>query len=117
MTIRQFPRKTYLQVARPLKFLVDRSEEHTSELQSRFDLVCRPPSPPRHPLSLHDALPISHGGANQPICDVELPLPSTPSMKADAPPDVYLMPPGQWQEKYDDPPIPAKDVSPGCPSP
>src|SRR5699024_11550145 len=25
----------------PQKFLQDRSEEHTSELQSRFDLVCR----------------------------------------------------------------------------
>src|SRR5699024_3407547 len=41
-----------------------RSEEHTSELQSRFDLVCRllpPPAPPAiSPLSLHDALPISH---------------------------------------------------------
>src|SRR5699024_8886484 len=41
---------------------VDRSEEHTSELQSRFDLVCRlllglsPPA--RYALSLHDALPI-----------------------------------------------------------
>src|SRR5437868_7116222 len=32
-----------------------RSEEHTSELQSRFDLVC----PQLYPLSLHDALPIS----------------------------------------------------------
>src|SRR5437868_5428397 len=58
-----------------------RSEEHTSELQSRFDLVCRlllenkqcivcdrafclitcnhAPSPSIYPLSLHDALPIS----------------------------------------------------------
>src|SRR5690606_17705682 len=27
-----------------------RSEEHTSELQSRENLVCRPPSPPRSPL-------------------------------------------------------------------
>src|SRR5437868_2550614 len=37
-----------------------RSEEHTSELQSRFDLVCRPlPSrPASSTLSLHDALPI-----------------------------------------------------------
>src|SRR5438067_12173011 len=26
---------------RPAAFTVDRSEEHTSELQSRFDLVCR----------------------------------------------------------------------------
>src|SRR5206468_1807819 len=32
-----------------------RSEEHTSELQSRSDLVCRP----IRTLSLHDALPIS----------------------------------------------------------
>src|SRR5699024_9460213 len=31
-----------------------RSEEHTSELQSRFDLVC----PSLYSLSLHDALPI-----------------------------------------------------------
>src|SRR5207249_4247965 len=39
-----------------------RSEEHTSELQSRFDLVCRlllaPPTPASPTLSLHDALPI-----------------------------------------------------------
>src|SRR5437868_6428248 len=39
-----------------------RSEEHTSELQSRFELVCRlllSPTPPHlSPLSLHDALPI-----------------------------------------------------------
>src|SRR5699024_35307 len=40
---------------------LDRSEEHTSELQLRFDLLCRL-VPPRHvllSLSLHDALPIS----------------------------------------------------------
>src|SRR5699024_10827366 len=57
----------------------ERSEEHTSELQSRFDLVCRlllekkktdtthhthcsstsPPRPAIYTLSLHDALPIS----------------------------------------------------------
>src|SRR5206468_958811 len=37
-----------------------RSEEHTSELQSRSDLVCRLLPPPElSPLSLHDALPIS----------------------------------------------------------
>src|SRR5206468_3483160 len=40
-----------------------RSEEHTSELQSRSDLVCRlllaPPPSALPPLSLHDALPIS----------------------------------------------------------
>src|SRR5690349_19439476 len=39
-----------------------RSEEHTSELQSRRDLVCRllldPATPDPYPLSLHDALPI-----------------------------------------------------------
>src|SRR5699024_6945197 len=41
-----------------------RSEEHTSELQSRFDLVCRlllenqPAASELYPLSLHDALPI-----------------------------------------------------------
>src|SRR5699024_9084687 len=36
-----------------------RSEEHTSELQSRFDLVCRLlPSTALLPLPLHDALPI-----------------------------------------------------------
>src|SRR5699024_4899930 len=41
----------------------DRSEEHTSELQSRFDLVCRlllDTAPSYiYNLSLHDALPIS----------------------------------------------------------
>src|SRR5699024_11800389 len=31
----------YAHVTAPLRRLVDRSEEHTSELQSRFDLVCR----------------------------------------------------------------------------
>src|SRR5437868_5067208 len=40
-----------------------RSEEHTSELQSRFDLVCRlllePARTVVFTLSLHDALPIS----------------------------------------------------------
>src|SRR5690242_20174353 len=39
-----------------------RSEEHTSELQSHVNLVCRlllaPAPPPTHTLSLHDALPI-----------------------------------------------------------
>src|SRR5699024_1766341 len=39
-----------------------RSEEHTSELQSRFDLVCRLlldlPTSSIYSLSLHDALPI-----------------------------------------------------------
>src|SRR5437868_3207286 len=37
-----------------------RSEEHTSELQSRFDLVCRllPAPTALYTLSLHDALPI-----------------------------------------------------------
>src|SRR5699024_631782 len=38
-----------------------RSEEHTSELQSRFDLVCRLLPPALSSLCLHDALPISHG--------------------------------------------------------
>src|SRR5690349_4936121 len=44
--------------------LLHRSEEHTSELQSRRDLVCRlllendTPPPEIHTLSLHDALPI-----------------------------------------------------------
>src|SRR5699024_7105103 len=40
----------------------DRSEEHTSELQSRFDLVCRllrdTVTTESYTLSLHDALPI-----------------------------------------------------------
>src|SRR5438309_452752 len=40
-----------------------RSEEHTSELQSQFHLVCRllldPATTQIYPLSLHDALPIS----------------------------------------------------------
>src|SRR5699024_10709525 len=36
-----------------------RSEEHTSELQSRFDIVCRLLAPPHtYSLSLHYALPI-----------------------------------------------------------
>src|SRR5690625_327041 len=41
-----------------------RSEEHTSELQSRGQLVCRVLLPPlsSHALSLHDALPISSAG-------------------------------------------------------
>src|SRR5699024_6585367 len=42
-----------------------RSEEHTSELQSRFDLVCRllldPATTVIYTLSLHDALPILQG--------------------------------------------------------
>src|SRR5688500_4092173 len=42
----------------------ERSEEHTSELQSPCNLVCRlllDPAPPSSlPLYLHDALPISH---------------------------------------------------------
>src|SRR5699024_3171332 len=44
--------------------LVSGSEEHTSELQSRFDLVCRllltTASTHTITLSLHDALPISN---------------------------------------------------------
>src|SRR5438046_1556350 len=42
-------------------FLFQRSEEHTSELQSLTNLVCRLLSSPSRlsPLSLHDALPIS----------------------------------------------------------
>src|SRR5690349_980412 len=35
--------------ALPLGAAVDRSEEHTSELQLRRDLVCRPPAPPLFP--------------------------------------------------------------------
>src|SRR5699024_1498632 len=43
-----------------------RSEEHTSELQSRFDLVCRlllddTSTSSLYTLSLHDALPIWYG--------------------------------------------------------
>src|SRR5438105_3431352 len=42
---------------------IQRSEEHTSELQSRVDLVCRlllaPLTSVTYTLSLHDALPIS----------------------------------------------------------
>src|SRR5437868_4290863 len=45
-----------------------RSEEHTSELQSRFDLVCRlllaPAATEIYTLSLHDALPISAAGGS-----------------------------------------------------
>src|SRR5207249_3905562 len=48
---------------RPSRRRTGRSEEHTSELQSRFDLVCRLllDRQPTHSytLSLHDALPIS----------------------------------------------------------
>src|SRR5699024_12237096 len=33
--------KVFCEVARSTQEDVDRSEEHTSELQSRFDLVCR----------------------------------------------------------------------------
>src|SRR5690606_26192729 len=36
-----------------------RSEEHTSELQSRENIVCRLPPTPLQPLALPDALPIS----------------------------------------------------------
>src|SRR5688500_16558741 len=36
----------------------NRSEEHTSELQSPCNLVCRLLTHAIHPLSLHDALPI-----------------------------------------------------------
>src|SRR5206468_1510075 len=43
-------------VAGVANLAVSRSEEHTSELQSRSDLVCRLPS--FYTLSLHDALPI-----------------------------------------------------------
>src|SRR3990167_2181732 len=45
----------------------DRSEEHTSELQSQSNLVCRlfffndPATTEIYPLPLHDALPILHG--------------------------------------------------------
>src|SRR5437016_5033242 len=46
-----------------IAFPVTRSEEHTSELQSLTNLVCRLLLAPSHtvssPLSLHDALPIS----------------------------------------------------------
>src|SRR5438874_2638475 len=48
-----------------MKLQISRSEEHTSELQSRRDLVCRllletDPAPTQiYTLSLHDALPIS----------------------------------------------------------
>src|SRR5699024_6594689 len=44
-----------------------RSEEHTSELQSRFDLVCRLllASPVIYTLSLHDALPISSSSSRR----------------------------------------------------
>src|SRR5690625_2121538 len=44
------------------KVIIDRSEEHPSELQSRGHLVCRllidPCATSSHTLSLHDALPI-----------------------------------------------------------
>src|SRR5437868_12986452 len=37
----QQPRPLFLKIAPDLKEFLLRSEEHTSELQSRFDLVCR----------------------------------------------------------------------------
>src|SRR5437867_3481917 len=50
--------------------VVGRSEEHTSELQSPYDLVCRlllaTPPPEIYTLSLHDALPISECRASRP---------------------------------------------------
>src|SRR3972149_23135 len=53
------------ETGRQLVELCRRSEEHTSELQSQSNLVCRPfflkePAPPDiSPLPLHDSLPIS----------------------------------------------------------
>src|SRR5699024_11921729 len=38
---RQFPQKAQEELEYVLGMLMERSEEHTSELQSRFDLVCR----------------------------------------------------------------------------
>src|SRR5699024_11773832 len=35
------PASSYLVEADGFRLLLDRSEEHTSELQSRFDIVCR----------------------------------------------------------------------------
>src|SRR5207249_4163813 len=55
-----------------LEFCRSRSEEHTSELQSRFDLVCRllRSTTSTSTLSLHDALPIFHvDGAFDLPCD------------------------------------------------
>src|SRR5699024_6629638 len=63
----------------------ERSEEHTSELQSRFDLVCRlllataPPLP--SPPALHDALPIS-AERTGPTSDTIRRLPSRPQAAA-----------------------------------
>src|SRR5207249_11580118 len=37
----KFHTTVYIQITDDEKFLEERSEEHTSELQSRFDLVCR----------------------------------------------------------------------------
>src|SRR4051812_22713654 len=55
-------RETLLAVAAGLGIRTERSEEHTSELQSHVNLVCRllldPATPEIYPLSLHDALPI-----------------------------------------------------------
>src|SRR5699024_11955811 len=39
--IRKSPDRRLLTTPRGISVLVPRSEEHTSELQSRFDLVCR----------------------------------------------------------------------------
>src|SRR5690606_29742490 len=48
---------------RPVHCLLPRSEEHTSELQSRENLVCRLLPPRDLHLSLHDALPICWSSA------------------------------------------------------
>src|SRR5438874_1668802 len=54
---------------------VPRSEEHTSELQSRRDLVCRlllentPTTTQIYTLSLHDALPISRRSRSRTECN------------------------------------------------
>src|ERR1035438_6249935 len=51
-----------------------RSEEHTSELQSLRQLVCRLPPPEIYTLPLHDALPIWGGSARQPRAPAARPL-------------------------------------------
>src|SRR5688572_21977775 len=52
-----------------------RSEEHTSELQSQSNLVCRllldTATSDISPLSLHDALPISNGSASEGRVQIE----------------------------------------------
>src|SRR5207249_638467 len=74
---------------------ISRSEEHTSELQSRFDLVCRhllPSAPQSYSLSLHDALPISKKTAFSPISISTIRNSSSTSATTSSFPPISLLP-------------------------